>query len=145
MKLKSQRGVTGIDITISVILITILISLITILTYNIQKNSQDVERKTEATSYAVEVLEKVKSEGFEILPQAGVSNKIDDERFKDGYIVDANGNPTGFYQEVRVEDYSELQEGKVADLLKRVTVTITYKSGKDTKTVELSALMSKES
>lgn len=149
MNLRDQRGVTGIDITISVILITILISLITVLSYNIQKSSQDVQRRTEATSYAVEVLERVKSEGFDILPKAGNGNTIDDERFEDKYIVDASGEPTGFYQEVRVEDYSELRgdEGsqKVPDLLKRVTVTISYKSGTDTKTVELSTLMSKES
>ena len=129
MNLRDQRGVTGVDITISVILITILISLITVLSYNIQRNSQDVQRRTEATSY----------EG----------NTINDERFKDKYIVDASGNPTGFYQEVRVEDYSEIREGegsqKVPDLLKRVTVKISYKSGKDTQIVELSTLMSKES
>lgn len=149
MNLKDEKGITGIDITIAVILITILISLITVLSYNIQKSSQDVQRKTEATSYAVEVLERVKSEGFEILPKVGEGNLINDDRFKDGYIVDASGNPTGYYQEVRVQDYSELREGeggeKVPDLLKRVTVTISYKSGTDTEKVELSTLMSKES
>ncbi len=149
MNLRDQRGVTGVDITISVILITILISLITVLSYNIQKSSQDVQRRTEATSYAVEVLERVKSEGFDILPKVGDGNIISDERFKDKYIVDASGNPTGYYQEVRVEDYSEIREGegsqKVPDLLKRVTVKISYKSGQDTQIVELSTLMSKES
>lgn len=141
--MKSEKGITGIDITISVILITIFIGLISTLTYQIQKNSSDIERKTEATSYAVETLEQIKSEGFEKLPVKG-NQKI--EGIPDGYITDEEGEATGYYRTITVLDYTDLagNETKTPELLKKVTVQITYKSGKNEQTVEMSTIIAKD-
>lgn len=64
MKIKEEKGLTGIDIAISVILITIFIAMIANLIANININSQDTERKTIATSYAIQEIEKIKSLGY---------------------------------------------------------------------------------
>ena len=66
--LKKEEGITGIDITIAIILITIFISIIATLFYNIQKTSTELERETIATSYAVEIIEEIKALGFGQLP-----------------------------------------------------------------------------
>ena len=62
--IKEEKGVTGIDIAISVIVITIFIALIANLIANINLNSKDIERKTIATSYAVQEIEKIKALGY---------------------------------------------------------------------------------
>lgn len=141
--MRSDKGITGIDITISVILITIFIGLISTLTYQIQKNSSDIERKTEATSYAVELLEQIKSEGFEKLPVKG-NQKI--SSLPDGYITDQKGEATGYYRTVTVLDYTDLpgNETKTPELLKKVTVQIMYKSGKNEQTIEMSTIIAKD-
>lgn len=141
--MRNEKGITGIDITISVILVTIFIGLISTLTYQIQKNSSDIQRKTEATSYAVETLEQIKSEGFEKLPVKG-NQKINE--LPDGYIKDEKGEPTGYYRTVTVLDYTELSgnEAKTPELLKKVTVQILYRSGKNEQTVEMSTIIAKE-
>ena len=64
MVIKEEKGLTGIDIAISVIVITIFIAMIANLIANININSKDTERKTIATSYAVQEIEKRKSLGY---------------------------------------------------------------------------------
>ena len=64
MHIKEEKGVTGIEIAISVILITIFIALIANLISNINLNSEDTKRKTIATSYAVQEIESRKANGY---------------------------------------------------------------------------------
>lgn len=64
MYIREEKGITGIDIAISIILITIFIAMIGNLIANINLNSQSTERKTIATSYAVQEIEKIKSLGY---------------------------------------------------------------------------------
>lgn len=66
MHIKEEKGLTGIDIAISIILLTIFIATIGSLIANINLNSEKTERKTKATSYAVQEIEKIKSQGYTI-------------------------------------------------------------------------------
>ena len=65
MKFYSEKGYTGVDIAISVIVIFIFVSLISFLIYRFNSSAKEVELKSEATSIAVEEIEKVKQDGFE--------------------------------------------------------------------------------
>lgn len=133
MKLKNEKGATGIDITISVIILALFIGLIVSLMYGINQSSKDIERKTEATNYAISEIEKLKAEDFETLESKQTSGYIDD---------------TPYYKTIKVIDYANLEENKGQDkepgLVKKVTVEISYKSGKEDKKVELSTVLSKE-
>lgn len=143
MDIKSEKGITGMDIAISVIIITIFISLIAVLSFNIQKTQEDIKRRSEATSYAIEIIEELKLNGFSNLPEKG-TNKIDG--FEDGYILDEEGKTTPYYQEITVKDYSELEgnENKYAEIIKIITVKISYKSGSETESVEITTDITKE-
>ena len=140
--MKKQNGIAGIDIVISLIIITIFISLIAVLTFNIQWNNEEIKRRSEATSFAIDKIEEIKGKGFSALPPLG-QNTIDE--YPDGYI-EQNGSSTPYYQEIRVQDYSELEgnEGREAEVIKIVTVKISYKSGNNDENVEISTAISKE-
>lgn len=64
MLIKEEKGITGIDISISVILITIFIAMMANLIANINIDSKDIERKTKAVSYAVQEIEQIKALGY---------------------------------------------------------------------------------
>lgn len=140
--LKEERGLTGIDITIAIIIITIFVAIITTLFYNIQKSSSEMERRTQATSYAIQLIEEIKAIGFNALPKVEDNTNII-PGYEDKYI-NYNGEDTPYYQEIRVEDYSEIETDKeiMPDIVKRVTVTISYKSGNEDKEISLSTLIS---
>lgn len=133
MNFKSEKGATGIDITISIIIIGLFIGLIVSLMYGINKSSKDIERKTEATNYAISEIEKLKAEDFDTLESKQTSGYID-------------GTP--YYKTIKVVDYADLEENQGEDkergLIKKVTVEISYKSGKEDKKVELSTALAKE-
>ena len=61
---KKNNGFTGIDISISMIIILIFIPTIFGIVYNIQKINADVKRKSAAVNIATNVLEIVKSEEY---------------------------------------------------------------------------------
>ena len=53
MKIKSEKGITNIDLTVSIILITLFVAIIATLMFTINTSSSSMERKTEATNYAI--------------------------------------------------------------------------------------------
>ena len=139
---KNEEGITGVDITIAIILITIFVSIIATLFYNIQKTSTELERETIATSYAVEIIEEIKALGFEQLPNVDEGNQI--SGYEDKYIED-NGEDTPYYQTVRVEDYSQISNDEEVEpeMLKKVTVTVSYKVNNNNKEITLSTMISR--
>lgn len=145
--LKNEKGVTGVDITIAIILITIFVAIIATLFFNIRRTSSDIERRTQATAYAVSIIEQIKANGFDDLPTVSDGTNII-TGYEDKYIQD-NGVDTPYYQTIRVEDYSEIVESTgeeeiQPDVVKKITVTIAYKSGNENQEISLSTSMSKD-
>lgn len=144
MKFYSENGYTGVDIAISVIVIFIFVSLISFLIYRFNSSAKEVELKSEATSIAVEEIEKVKKEGFE---KYDGMNK-DTEKDKNGNSLENQKveNKEGFFKTIIVEDYADLDNNseKIPNLVKKVTVKISYMFQAKEQSVELSTILSKE-
>ena len=139
MKLKSQKGFTGIDVTIAVLIVTIFAGMITALYGNYAKTSKDIERKAQAVDYAINAIESAKSRSAEF---------FNEENAKREEIIEYdNGDINkGFSTTTRISDYATLGYREDAELgyVKRVKVTVSYKLSKETKTVELTTFISKE-
>ena len=126
MNVKSQKGFTGIDITIAIIVITLFVSIISVVFYNITISSKKVERKTEATYIAQDVIEKIKALDYDD------NNKL---------IIDNKEYDSAYTIEIKVKKYvpnSNGQENNDSnDLVKIVNVNVLYKIGKEVENVEL--------
>lgn len=143
-KMHSQRGYTGIDISISVIVIFIFVSLIAMLIYNFNSSADELKIKSDATYIAVNEIEKIKGQGFsEFL---GMNKDT---------TVDKNGNSLvnqpvegkeGFYRTISILDYKDINQAEdiLEDMVKKVTVKISYMYKGKEKSVELSTILSKE-
>ena len=134
--LKNEKGYTGIEIAITLILIFIFVGIISTLIYNLNSSSREVEIKAKALSIAVEEIEKVKIEDFA---------KYEDKYNYISEMEEIANNP-GFFKTVEVKDYTELpgNEGKKENLVKKVTVKISYKFKNKINSVELATVKSKE-
>ena len=138
MKIKSEKGITGIDITVSILVIAIFISLIGTLIFNINAQSASIERRTEATYQAVNLIEEMKGKTIEELEALT-------EAEKSGYI-----GGTSYTKQIEVVDYKDLTEENKEDdtiqsgILKKVTVRVMYKDGKNTEEISLSAIVTKK-
>ena len=137
MKIRCEKGYTGIDIAVSVVIMFIFISVVAMLVYQVNSASRQIELKGNAIYFATNEIETVKINGFEEYVgrsiQNGNSNVVENEEFIEG-----------FYKTITVEDYKDIQTDATSDVVKKVTVKISYMFQGDEQSVELSTILSKE-
>lgn len=141
MIIKEEKGVTGIDISISLIVITIFISMIASLIANININAEDTQRKTKATSYAIQEIEKFRALGYSTEYEGkGINEK---EILKKEDILE-NQRFTGYHKEILIKDYVLISNDntKEANLVKEITVEISYKLAGEEKNIKISTYIS---
>ena len=136
MKIKDEKGFTGIDITVAVIIIMLFMTLIGTIFYNITASHRQLERKTEATYIAIDVMEKLKAQNYDDLivdeyNNNTIANILKDEIIEEGYSL-----------KITIENYNT-QENDY-DLVKIITVKVEYKVGKNTENVELKTTVTRE-
>ena len=112
--------------------------------YRFNSSAKEVELKSEATSIAVEEIEKLKKEGFENYDGMNKETKED----KNGNSLENQKveNKEGFFKTIIVEDYADFDNNseKIPNLVKKVTVKISYMFQAKEQSVELSTILSKE-
>lgn len=140
-KLSNQKGLIGIDIAISVIVIFIFVNIIAMLIYNFNSSSNKLKLESMATYLAVDEIEKVKAQGFTALEGLNKDSTKDNE----GNSLVNVPIQEGFYKTTVIEDYTDLREGDyVSDIVKKVTVRISYKFKAKEEKVEISTVIAKE-
>lgn len=124
MNIKSEKGITGVDISVAIIIILLFVSLTSTLVYNYAKNSKEVQRKSVATDMIIDILEYAKASNYDDLTVAYMQNHINNnEKFqKNGYKVS-----------VTVENYSETS----GEESKKITATVKYLINKIEETSEI--------
>lgn len=142
MKIRSQKGFTGIDIAISVIVITIFVSLIAVLIYRLNSSISELEKKSEAISIAINEIEKVKAKGFETYKDMD-KNTTADETGKS--LVNQATDEDGYYKTISILDYTDIEgnESKEKNIVKKITVTIKYIFQGEEQSLELSTILAK--
>lgn len=126
-KLKNNKGITGIDLTISIIVLTVFAGLIIGLMTNNYKTAIEIQKSANAMSYATMVLEKVDEKAYE---------KIDNN------FIQTLGDELSLNEEYEIEfNVSEIDE---SDYVKKVTVKVNYTVNNEVKTLEINKLKVKE-
>ncbi len=118
MNIKSEKGITGIDISVAIIIILLFVSIIATLIYNYSTTSKEINRKSTATYMIIDILEHAKSIDYASLTNEEVKNYIaTEDKFKEqGYMITS-----------KVEDCTQLLgEEATEDILKKVTANVKY-------------------
>lgn len=141
MKLRSEKGFTGIDISISVVIIFIFVSIIAALIAQVNSKSKEISLKNDATYIAINEIEKVKSNGLE--EYVGKSEADGNNVICENEEIE---NEEGFYRTITVLDYADVEKDEAIekDIVKKVTVKISYMYRNEEQKVELSTIVSKE-
>ena len=142
MKAYSEKGYTGVDIAIAVIVLTMFVSLIAVLIYRFNSSSNELQKKSEALVIAIDEIEKVKAKGFKTYEKM---NKNSEEDEKGQSLINQETGKDGFYKTITVQDYTDIEgnEGKQENLVKKVTVTISYMFQGKEQSLDLSTILSK--
>ena len=136
MNLKNSKGVTGIDIAISVLILILFVSLITGLFYNTSVTTKKINRKAEATNLAINTIERMKLEDFSNLKNTKIG---DDEGKKEisesniSTLVDLDV-PKGYKVEIAVEDYDD------GSAVKIIKAYVTYMENNQNQEIKIETL-----
>ncbi len=140
--MRSEKGFTGIDISVSVIIAFIFVTIIAVLIYRVNSTSKEITLRSDATYIAINEIEQIKNNGFD---EYGTRSEADGTS-----VVTSNeevaGNE-GFYKTITVIDYTDLPGNgdKVKNIVKKATVKISYMFQAKEQSVEISTILSKES
>lgn len=124
MNLRNNRGITGVDLSVALIIVVLFVGLISTLAYNFSVTSQGINRKADAINIAIQKVEELKSTAYENL-QSGENTEYRD---KDGQTV-ANGAykiTTKVTRYVDSDYVPEAEKSKILDVIKLVKVTVNY-------------------
>ena len=130
--MKSEKGYTGVDIAISIVVLFIFVSLIASLSYRVNSSSQEIELKSKASELAVSEIETIKNKTWEDIT-------TEDPAYREMTEIEE-----GYARTILVQDYNDIDDTKTPDIVKRIIVQIQYNDKGKTQTVELSTLIAKE-
>lgn len=145
MKINKEDGFTGIDISIAVIILFIFTSIIATLSFQYNTSAKEIQRRSEAIEIAINEIEKIKNDGFDKYEGIYKTSTTDKEGNNlENQVIEGK---QGFYKTILIEDYTDIEgnEDKIKDIVKRVTVKISYKFKAEEQNVQLSTVISKES
>ena len=129
--MKNEKGFTGVDIAISVVILMVFVTVITSMFYNLTVTSKRIERKTEATSIAIKTIETMKILEFDKLTEGMDLEDINN------LISDKIEVPNRYTVTVSVDNST------YADVIKIISVQVGYKLGKQEETINIETLVKK--
>ncbi|MBR3002025.1 MAG: hypothetical protein IKF38_00395 [Clostridia bacterium] len=157
MNIKNEKGYLGTDITVAIIIILLFISVTSSIFFNLTKSSKGIERESQATYIASEVIESVKLIPYSNLDITATQTQIikNDDSYgyigNKGTIVNLDGNieiDAGYTCYITVENYVpenyQPQEGEETDYIKIVTVQVDYKLANEQKSITLKTSILRE-
>ena len=155
MNLRNNKGYTGIDISVAMIIILIFVPTIFGIVYNLQKTRARTERNAIAVSTAVDILEIAKtinysnvviSENSEFISQINndyLNLQISEDTEDTVTCTYIDDNNVHYRIEVNITNQypSEIQESEKRDYVKKITVTVDYPVGNTTKSINISTIL----
>ena len=133
MKLKNCKGISGVDITISIGILIIFVSLIAGLFYNLASSSKQIERKAVATNLAIEIIEALKVTDFSNL-NSTEKNQMTIEQLNE-YSSKQISIPKEYTTKILIENY------KNEDILKTLRVEVSYEVNNQIETIDIETLV----
>lgn len=116
MKIKEEKGITGIDVASGMVIFIIATALILTLYYQIYLNIVELRFKQVAITYCTQIFEQIDYYDYSYVD---TSSKIDNTIAKN--IVKA---PYTYH--ISVEHYSD-SNSEAKDIVEKITLTISYK------------------
>ena len=128
---KSNKGFTGIDIVLSIIIVITFTSIIVSLMYSVKMENYRIKAMAISNIYLVETLENI-----------GIANY--DEIKSDNTDLFPKEMSTEFEKKIEVTSISDEDTSK-EDIIKKVKVTIAYADGRTYKEKEITVTLAKKS
>lgn len=136
--LKNSKGITGADAVLGVALAMLFSGIIATLAYNIYVTSNSLKRSSQALEYITSTFEYVANQYYDDITADSIKvyiNKLDTDN-----ISTEDGNR--YKATVIVSNYNPTNE--TLDLVKEITMSVTYKLGNKDQKIEMKTAKARE-
>ena len=173
MNLRNNKGYTGVDISVAMIIILIFIPTIFAITNSIQRTTERSERQANAVNIATDILETAKSLKYrevetvisESDPDSDskktftnllstkygtpkyetIASDVIEENYRYVYYSYSGYKDVHYRIQIGIVNFEPEESMVSEDLVKRIKVTVTYPVGKNTKSIDISTVLQKNS
>lgn len=166
MNFKNNKGITGVDLSVSLIIVVLFVGIISSLVYNFATTSKNINRKSIATSIATQKIENLKqdfiSNGSEENSDIKTITTYEygevDKSTGEISFYDPNYKTTPYKVETIVTKFSDYTDSsyisglsneerariREENLLKIVDVTVSYNVGSRVENVQIKTAITRE-
>ena len=138
-KLHSDKGLTGADVAVSISIIVLTIAVVSAIYVNATNKSKEEIRYSAATRIATQIIENIESMTYDevVYRYENSYNSVDADSEGNTYNVTV---PEGYSAEVTMSEVDEYE----LDVVRDITVNVTYKISGVTKSITLYTVKEKE-
>lgn len=140
MNLRQKKGIGLADAIIAVVILMIFTGIIVSISYNIYMGSNFIKRNEQATNYIVELFEYAQGLVYENLDSQVmidyINNKYENAKAIQGEYIEGAEKQAAYTIFINVTD-------EYPNYIKKIDITVMYKLGKKSKTVNMQTLIKK--
>lgn len=157
IKVKSQKGFAASDALIAVLIIALFTGIIATISYNIYLANSSIKRTSKATGYFVDMFEYIDKSNYDDVTLENLTTYFNKKYYydensnnpkKDADAKIQEGNEeinTPYKVQLIVQKYNETENNQnKLDLVKEITMTVTFKIGNKEQTIEMKKIKSRE-
>lgn len=140
MNLRQNKGIGLADAIIAVVILMVFTGIIVSISYNIYIGSNFIKRNEQATNYIVELFEYAQGLVYENLDSQVmidyINNKYENVKAIQGKYIEGAEKQAAYTIFINVTD-------EYPNYIKKIDITVMYKLGKKSKTVNMQTLIKK--
>ena len=140
MNLRQNKGIGAADAIIAVVILMIFTGIIISISYNIYIGSNFIKRNEQATNYIVELFEYAQGLVYEDLNSQKmidyINNKYENVKAIEGEYAEGAEKLASYTIFINATD-------KYPDYIKQIDITVMYKLGRKTRTINMKTLIDK--
>lgn len=162
MKYRNNKGITGIDVSVALIIIVIFVGIVTTIVYNFTVSSRKINRKAMATDIAIAKIENLKQAYIadeNTGTEEGTTTEYAELNESSGNVTFysfASGTTTPYTVETKITKYANYNESSyinnltpeeksaIQNLIKIVEVKVTYSIGNRDENVVIKTAITRE-
>lgn len=128
MNLRSNKGITGVDISVAILILILLVGVVAALISNYTSNSKEINRKSTASYIIIDILEYAKSSNYGDLKQEMIDGYVGEkyDLKNDGYKVKA-----------KLQTSEDIYGEGAEDIMKKITVNVSYLVNNEEENLEI--------
>lgn len=144
MNLRGNKGITGVDLSVALVIIVLFVGLVATLIYNFGLSSKGVNRTAVATNIAIAKLEELKNQNYDSLQEKTTEYKDESGTTQTNAPYEVITEITKYAKSDYVKNLSAQEIANLQDVIKIAKVTVKYTVGKKIESIDLSTVLIKE-